>query len=217
MHCKIIRMECIPGRNAGWNALETRMECRVECIGLETRMECIGNQDGMHWKPGWNAFLNWLKPRAFKERSFPESHLLSTTFSWTPPPQLLRTILPFDEVHPSSAGAHLAGWKELQLLAPPNRCSVIYELATQFEIGHGVNQRIHTNLRSLLSHLRHKRVHNAAHSATFLYMHKPCMGFLRIRGATLIYGGTTLISCSAKIGVYFTKSILLYTGRWVKG
>ena len=32
-----------------------------------------------------------------------------------------------------------------------------------------------------------------------------------------IYGGTTLISCSAKIGVYFTKSILLYTGRWVKG
>ena len=55
MHCKIIRMECIPGRNAGWNALETRMECRVESIGLETRMERIENQDGMHWKPGWNA------------------------------------------------------------------------------------------------------------------------------------------------------------------
>eukprot|EP00731_Ephydatia_muelleri_P007975 Em0004g313a len=31
----------------------TLKECRVECI--ETRMECIGNQEGMHWKPGWNA------------------------------------------------------------------------------------------------------------------------------------------------------------------
>ena len=73
MHCKITRMECIPGRNAGWNALDWKpgwnaLETRMECIGnqegmhwkpgrnaMETRMECIGNQDGMHWKPGWNA------------------------------------------------------------------------------------------------------------------------------------------------------------------
>ena len=32
-----------PGWNGGWNALITRMEWRVECIG---------NQDGMHSKPG---------------------------------------------------------------------------------------------------------------------------------------------------------------------
>ena len=94
----------------------------------------------------------------FKECPFPECDLLPASFSRAPPSPLLRTSLPWHQVHQDSARACLTWWKELHCLAPPNSRSMVHKFLAQIKIRQGFNQRIRKKPRTSnwLSHLRQK-------------------------------------------------------------
>ena len=89
---------------------------------------------------------------------FPECHLLPTSCSRAPPSPLLRTSLPWHQVHQDSARACLTWWKELHCLAPPNSRSMVHKFLAQIKIRQGFNQRIRKKPRTSnwSSHLRQK-------------------------------------------------------------